>query len=109
MALRLAFMGTPDFAAPTLAELVGRGHQIAARKRHLRPSKCEIVGDRLAFLGQQESVALHAPTAEDTFVICRAIGVENHFHFNLVALHLPYPGSYEVRRLLSESEACGSD
>ena len=30
MALRLAFMGTPDFAAPTLAELVGRGHQIAA-------------------------------------------------------------------------------
>jgi len=30
MSLRLAFMGTPDFAAPTLAELVGRGHQIAA-------------------------------------------------------------------------------
>jgi len=30
MTLRLAFMGTPDFAAPTLAELVGRGHRIAA-------------------------------------------------------------------------------
>jgi methionyl-tRNA formyltransferase len=30
MPLRLAFMGTPDFAAPTLAELVGQGHQIAA-------------------------------------------------------------------------------
>lgn len=30
MTLRLAFMGTPDFAAPTLAELVGQGHQIAA-------------------------------------------------------------------------------
>jgi methionyl-tRNA formyltransferase len=30
MALRLAFMGTPDFAAPTLAELVGHGHDIAA-------------------------------------------------------------------------------
>lgn len=28
--LRLAFMGTPDFAAPTLAELVGQGHEIAA-------------------------------------------------------------------------------
>jgi methionyl-tRNA formyltransferase len=28
--LRLAFMGTPDFAVPTLAELVGRGHDIAA-------------------------------------------------------------------------------
>ena len=30
MALRLAFLGTPDFAAPTLAELVGRGHDVAA-------------------------------------------------------------------------------
>ena len=30
MALRLAFLGTPDFATPTLAELVGRGHDIAA-------------------------------------------------------------------------------
>jgi methionyl-tRNA formyltransferase len=30
MPLRLAFMGTPDFAAPTLAELVGQGHEIAA-------------------------------------------------------------------------------
>jgi len=30
MTLRLAFLGTPDFAAPTLAELVARGHDIAA-------------------------------------------------------------------------------
>jgi methionyl-tRNA formyltransferase len=30
MSLRLAFMGTPDFAAPTLAKLVGQGHRIAA-------------------------------------------------------------------------------
>jgi methionyl-tRNA formyltransferase len=30
MTLRLAFMGTPDFAVPTLAELVGQGHDIAA-------------------------------------------------------------------------------
>ena len=29
MALRLAFMGTPDFAVPTLAELIGQGHDIA--------------------------------------------------------------------------------
>jgi len=28
MTLRLAFMGTPDFAVPTLAELVGAGHDI---------------------------------------------------------------------------------
>jgi methionyl-tRNA formyltransferase len=30
MALRLAFMGTPDFAVPTLAALIGQGHTIAA-------------------------------------------------------------------------------
>ncbi|HEY1632540.1 MAG TPA: methionyl-tRNA formyltransferase [Rhizomicrobium sp.] len=30
MALRLAFLGTPDFAAPTLSELIGQGHDIAA-------------------------------------------------------------------------------
>ena len=30
MALRLVFMGTPDFAVPTLVELVGTGHNIAA-------------------------------------------------------------------------------
>jgi methionyl-tRNA formyltransferase len=30
LALRLVFMGTPDFAVPTLAELVGSGHEIVA-------------------------------------------------------------------------------
>jgi methionyl-tRNA formyltransferase len=30
MPLRLIFMGTPDFAVPTLVELVGQGHEIAA-------------------------------------------------------------------------------
>jgi methionyl-tRNA formyltransferase len=30
MALRLVFMGTPDFAVPTLAEIIGRGHDVAA-------------------------------------------------------------------------------
>ena len=29
MALRLAFLGTPDFAVPTLAELIAQGHDIA--------------------------------------------------------------------------------
>ena len=28
--LRIVFMGTPDFAVPTLAEIVGAGHEIAA-------------------------------------------------------------------------------
>ena len=30
MSLRLIFMGTPDFAVPTLLELVAHGHDIAA-------------------------------------------------------------------------------
>src|SRR3569623_1886900 len=30
MALRLIFMGTPDFSVPLLLELVARGHDIAA-------------------------------------------------------------------------------
>jgi methionyl-tRNA formyltransferase len=30
MPLRLIFMGTPDFAVPTLAEIVGRGHEVLA-------------------------------------------------------------------------------
>ena len=48
MPLRLVFMGTPDFAVPTLLELVGAGHDIAAvytrapqpagRGMELRPS-----------------------------------------------------------------------
>ena len=29
MTLRLAFMGTPDFAMPSLAELIAAGHEIA--------------------------------------------------------------------------------
>jgi methionyl-tRNA formyltransferase len=30
MTLRLAFMGTPDFAVPTLSELLAQGHEVAA-------------------------------------------------------------------------------
>lgn len=30
MTLRLVFMGTPDFAIPTLTEIVGQGHEVAA-------------------------------------------------------------------------------
>ena len=30
MSLRLVFMGTPDFAVPTLVEIVGRGHDVMA-------------------------------------------------------------------------------
>jgi methionyl-tRNA formyltransferase len=51
MPLRLVFMGTPDFAVPTLAAIIGRGHDVAAvytrapqpagRGMELRPSPVE--------------------------------------------------------------------
>ena len=30
MSLRVVFMGTADFAVPTLVEVVGRGHEVVA-------------------------------------------------------------------------------
>jgi len=30
MSLRIVFMGTPDFSVPTLAEIIGAGHEVAA-------------------------------------------------------------------------------
>jgi methionyl-tRNA formyltransferase len=51
MPLRLVFMGTPDFAVPTLVEIVGSGHEVVAaytrapqpagRGMELRPSPVE--------------------------------------------------------------------
>src|SRR5579872_1885479 len=39
MPLRLVFMGTPDFAVPTLAEIIGSGHEVvAAYTRAPRPA-----------------------------------------------------------------------
>lgn len=58
MSLRLIFMGTPDFAVPTLIELIGQGHEIAAvytrapqragRGMELRPSPVEREAHRFA-------------------------------------------------------------
>ncbi|MFD1703862.1 methionyl-tRNA formyltransferase [Methylopila henanensis] len=58
MPLRLVFMGTPDFAAPVLSELVGQGHDVAAvytrapkpagRGMELRKSPTHALADRFA-------------------------------------------------------------
>ncbi len=54
--MRLIFMGTPDFAVPTLTELVGQGHEVAAvytrapapggRGMALRPSPVHAAAER---------------------------------------------------------------
>ena len=69
MSLRLIFMGTPDFAVPTLLELVAHGHEIAAvytraakpagRGMKLQPSPVEQEARRLG-------VAVLTPTTLKT-------------------------------------------
>jgi methionyl-tRNA formyltransferase len=55
--MRLVFMGTPDFSVPTLAALVGQGHEIAAvytrapkpagrRGLELQPSPVQVAAER---------------------------------------------------------------
>src|SRR5438876_3886100 len=67
MPLRLIFMGTPDFAVPTLLELVARGHEIAAvytrapkpagrRGLELQPTPVERKARRL-------KLAVHTPAS----------------------------------------------
>ncbi len=64
--LRLVFMGTPDFALPTLAALIGAGHDIAAvytqpprpagRGRQPRPSPVQRAAEA-------HGIAVHAPAS----------------------------------------------
>jgi methionyl-tRNA formyltransferase len=72
MPLRLIFMGTPDFAVPTLLELVAHGHEIAAvytraakpagRGMKLQPTPVEIEARRLGIPVQTPS-SLKTPEA----------------------------------------------
>jgi methionyl-tRNA formyltransferase len=81
MSLRLVFMGTPDFAVPTLAEIVGRGHDVAAvytrapqpagRGMELRPSAVE--GKARDFgIEVLTPLTLRSPEAQDMFRAHRA-------------------------------------
>ncbi len=76
MPLRLVFMGTPDFAVPTLAAIVGRGHAVAAvytraaqpagRGMELRPSPVEREARRLG-IDVLTPKTLRSPDAQDAF------------------------------------------
>jgi methionyl-tRNA formyltransferase len=81
MPLRLVFMGTPDFAVPTLAAIVSRGHDVAAvytrapqpagRGMELRPSPVEHEArrHRIAVLTPK---TLRTPEAQEEFRAHRA-------------------------------------
>ncbi|MBI5321366.1 methionyl-tRNA formyltransferase [Bradyrhizobium sp.] len=76
MPLRLIFMGTPDFAVPTLLELVAHGHEIAAvytrapkpagRGMKLQPTPVEQEARRLGIPVLTPS-SLKTPEAQDEF------------------------------------------
>jgi len=81
MPLRLVFMGTPDFAVPTLTEIVGRGHEVVAvytraakpagRGMELKPSPIEREARRLR-LPVLTPKTLREPEAEGGFRAHRA-------------------------------------
>src|SRR5262245_6317623 len=77
MPLRLMFMGTPDFAVPTLLELVAHGHEIAAvytrapkpggrRGLQLQPTPIEQVARRLG-IPALTPATLRTPEALEEF------------------------------------------
>jgi methionyl-tRNA formyltransferase len=76
MSLRLVFMGTPDFAVPTLVEIVGSGHEVVAaytrapqpagRGMELRPSPVEREARRFG-IDVLTPQTLKSPQAQETF------------------------------------------
>jgi len=76
MPLRLVFMGTPDFAVPTLVEIVGSGHEVVAaytraaqpagRGMELRPSPVEREARRLG-IEVLTPKTLKTPQAQQAF------------------------------------------
>jgi methionyl-tRNA formyltransferase len=76
MPLRLVFLGTPDFAVPTLAAIVGRGYNVATvytraprpagRGMELRPSPVEREARRLG-IEVLTPKTLRSPEAQEAF------------------------------------------
>ena len=76
MTLRLIFMGTPDFAVPTLTEIVGGGHEVAAvytraprpagRGMAERKSPVHLTAERFR-LPVMTPVSLRSPEAQADF------------------------------------------
>ena len=83
MPLRLIFMGTPDFAVPTLQELAGQGHEIAAvytraakpggrRGMELKPSPVEREAKRFGLCRCSRRRSLKGAEAQAAFAAHKA-------------------------------------
>jgi len=87
MTLRVVFMGTPDFAVPTLAEIVGGGHEVVAcytrapaaagRGMALKPSPVQRLAERFGIpvmtprtlRGEEAAAAFRAYAADVAVVV----------------------------------------
>src|ERR1700755_1136615 len=86
--MRLIFMGTPDFAVPTLIEIVGRGHEVVAvytrapkpaGRRGLDPQETPVAREAQRFglpvltrktrSAQEAAVQFHAHNADAAVVV----------------------------------------
>jgi methionyl-tRNA formyltransferase len=130
MPLRLIFMGTPDFAVPTLLELVAHGHEIAAvytraakpagRGMKLQPTPVELEATRLG-IPVLTPATLKTPEMERQFRAHKAkaavivayglilppaiLKVPKHGCFNLHASILPrWRGAAPINRAIMEGD-----
>jgi methionyl-tRNA formyltransferase len=81
MTLRVVFMGTPDFAVPTLTEIVGHGHEVVAcytrapaqagRGLELKPSAVQRAAERFG-VPVLTPKTLRTPEAVETFAAHQA-------------------------------------
>src|SRR6266446_633248 len=130
MSLRLIFMGTPDFAVPTLLELVAHGHEIAAvytraakpagRGMKLQPTPVEVEARRLGLpvltpttLKTQEAEATFRSHEADAAVVVaygmilpqNILDVPKYGCFNLHASRLPrWRGAAPIQRAVMEGD-----
>src|SRR5882724_2226061 len=131
MSLKLIFMGTPDFAVPTLLELVAHGHEIAAvytraakpagRGMKLQPTPVEQEARRLGIpvptpttLKTEDAVAeFRAHDADAAVVVAYGmilpqaiLDAPRYGCFNLHASLLPrWRGAAPINRAIMEGDA----
>ena len=132
MPLRLIFMGTPDFSVPTLLELAGQGHEIAAvytrvakpggrRGLELVPSPVEREAKRLGFSvftpaslkNTEEQAAFAAHNADAAIVVAYGLILPKAILdapslgcFNLHASLLPrWRGAAPINRAIMAGDA----
>jgi methionyl-tRNA formyltransferase len=129
MSLRLVFMGTPEFAVPTLVEIVGRGHDVAAvytrapkpagRGMDLMPSAVEREAPGLGLnvltpktLRSEEAAAMRAHGAQAAVVVAYGLILPQSIldafplgAFNLHASLLPrWRGAAPINRAIMSGD-----